>query len=102
MRDENLATEKSHLAVMLTPRSKRMQYGLDLTRALTLRISKTVAAQHGRLVVLQTEADGTAPDREEVYRLNDRYYKVSRDQFYSNWAYINRGFDVELAHPGNV
>ena len=96
MRDENLATEKSHMAVMLTPRSKRMQYGLDLTRALTSRISKTVAAQHGRFVVLQTETDGTAPEREEVYRLNDRYYKVSRAQFYSNWAYINRGFDVEV------
>ena len=58
MRDENLATEKSHMAVMLTPRSKRMQYRLDLTRALTLRISETVTAQHGRFVVLQTETNG--------------------------------------------
>jgi hypothetical protein len=96
MRDENLATEKSHMAVMLTPRSKRMQYGLDLTRALTSRISRTVAAQHGRFLVLQTEANGTAPERDEVYSLNGRHYQVSRDQFYANWEYINRGFDVEV------
>ena len=96
MRDENLATEKSHMAVMLTPRSKRMQYGLDLTRALTLRISETVTAQHGRFVVLQTETNDTAPARDEVYSLNGRYYKVSRDQFYANWEYINRGLAVEV------
>src|SRR5438105_2295029 len=34
MRDENLASEKTHLALFLTPRSARTQYGLDLSRAL--------------------------------------------------------------------
>src|ERR1051326_9247272 len=46
MRDENLATEKTHLAMFLTPRSPRMQYGLDLTRAL-MREMGALASSHG-------------------------------------------------------
>jgi len=46
--------------------------------------------------VLQTETNDTAPARDEVYSLNGRYYKASRDQFYANWEYINRGLAVEI------
>jgi hypothetical protein len=97
MRDENLATEKSHLVVGLTPRSPRMQYGLDLTRALTRRIQELAAANHARMVVFQASAgnDGFASDGDEVYVLNNKYYRVSKRQYLENWNYVNAGFDTE-------
>jgi hypothetical protein len=95
MRDENLETEKSHLAVMLAPRSKRMQYGLDLTHALTRRIQELVTANHGRLVVFYADTHDFVSDDDQVYVLNGKYYRVSKRQFEANWSYVNRGFDVE-------
>ena len=96
MRDENLATEKSHLAVMLAPRSERMQYGLDLTRALTQRIHELVTAHGGRLVILQVDAHHFTSDADQVYVLNKKYYRVSKRQFEANWSDVNRGFDTEI------
>jgi hypothetical protein len=99
MREENLATEKSHMAVMLIPRSKRMQYGLDLTRALTLRIQDLVNANHGKLVLFQVAPDDPIffpAEEEQVYVLNNKYYRVSRRQMEENWSYVNRGFDTEI------
>ena len=96
MRDEELATEKSHMAVMLSPRSRRMQYGLDLTRALTARIQDLVTAHHGRLVIFQTDTHDFVSEDDEVYVLNDKYYRVSKKQYDANWAYVNNGFDAEV------
>jgi hypothetical protein len=94
MRDENLATEKSHMAVKLTPRSARMQYGLDLTHALIGRIQQVVLTNHGRLVVLLADAPPETRD-DEVYVLNGKYYRMSERQFDENWRYVNDGFDAE-------
>jgi hypothetical protein len=98
MRDENLDTEKSHMAAFLIPRSKRMQYGLDLTRALTQRIQEVGTASHAELVVFQVEADDPASpsEDEQVYVLNKKYYRVSKRQLQDNWSYVNRGFDTEI------
>jgi hypothetical protein len=96
MRDENLATEKSHLAVMLTPRSKRMQYGLDLTHALTQRISDLVKANGGRLVLMSVDDHPFVSEDDQVYVLNGKYYRVSKRQFEANWREVNRGFDAEV------
>jgi hypothetical protein len=97
MRDENLDTEKSNLAALLTPRSKRMQYGLDLTHALTRRIQEVVTANYGKLVLFQVEVDDPAfpSENAQVYVLNRKYYRVSRRQLQDNWSYVNRGFDTE-------
>jgi hypothetical protein len=95
MRDENLDTEKSHLAVALTPRSERMQYALDLTRALTKRIEDVVVAQGGRLVLFQVAADDSLPETDGTYALNGKFYRVSRQQYEANWQYVNDGFDLE-------
>jgi hypothetical protein len=98
MRDENLGSEKSHLAGFLIPRSKRMQYGLDLTRALTKRIQEVVTENRAELVVFQAEVnDPTFPSEgEQVYVLNKKYYRVSMRQLQDNWSYVNRGFDTEM------
>ena len=96
MRDENLDTEKSHLVVGLTPRSKRMKYGLDLTRALTERIQELATANRGRLVVFHTDARDLASDGDQVYVLNKKYYRVSKQQFEANWSYVNDGYNAEV------
>jgi hypothetical protein len=98
MRDENLDTEKSHMAAFLVPRSKRMQYGLDLTRALTQRIQEVVTENRAKLVVFQVEVhDPNLPSNdEEVYVLNKKYYRVSLRQLQDNWSDVNRGFDTEM------
>ena len=97
MRNENLQTEKSTLAMSLTPVSKRTQYGLDLTRRLLREIDHTVRKNGGRFVVFNTEAPEEAYDRPEckgnevVHRLNNKYYKTSRTQYRENVNYINEG-----------
>ena len=96
MRDEELDTEKSHMAVMLTPRSKRMQYGLDLTRALTQRIQDLVASNHGEFVVFQVAAPEVAEEGDQVYVLNHKHYRASRRQYQDNWNYVNKGFNTEI------
>jgi len=96
MRDENLDTEKSHMAVMLAPRSKRMQFGLDLTHALMERIRELVTANHAKLVVFYVDTHDFVSEDDQVYVLNKKYYRVSKHQFEANWNYVNRGFDVEM------
>ena len=73
-----------------------MQYGLDLTRALTQRIQELVTANHGRLVILQVDTHESASDGDQVYVLNGKYYRVSQRQYDSNWSYVNSGFDTQL------
>ena len=99
MRNENLQTEKSHLAMSLVPASKRMQYGLDLTRTLLREIDQTVTKNGGRFVVFNVDAPENQAyvrpeckgDDEIVRRLNGNYYKTSRTQYRENVKYINRG-----------
>jgi hypothetical protein len=96
MRDENLDTEKSHMAVMLTPRSKRMEYGLKLTRALIQRIQQVITSHNGKLAVFQVDDHLFDSEDEKTYVLNEKYYRVSKRQFEENWIYINQGFDTYI------
>jgi hypothetical protein len=93
MRLENLANEKSHLAVSLTPRSSRTQYGLDLTRALLSEIRALVEANSGRFCIFRA---GSMPrpsaDTSTVRVLNGKFYRTSTAQRYANEAYVNAGF----------
>ena len=94
MRQENLTTEQSHMAIDLVPRSERMDYGLRLTRALTTRMQEDVESHGGRLVLFQV-ADTLEPGpAEEVLVLNGKYYRVSSRQRAMNWADVNEGMDL--------
>lgn len=101
MRNENLQTEKSHLAMSLTPVSKRTQYGLDLTRRLLREIDHTVTKNGGRFVVFNVDAPENQAyvrpeckgDGEIVRRLNGKYYKTSQTQYRKNVNYINQDAD---------
>jgi hypothetical protein len=92
--EENLDTEKSHLSIFLTPRSERMQYGLDLTRKLLQEI-QSLATSHGSMLVLfHHDPNQLAVGNvgEEVYVVREKYYRASRAQREANIAYMNGGF----------
>jgi hypothetical protein len=100
VRGEDLASEKSHFSLSLTPRSPRMQYGIDLMRALLAEIRRAAAA-HGSRLLLFTHVPPLdfenvyviPPGVEKVRVLDGRYYRVSRAQHDQNIEDINRGFD---------
>lgn len=105
IRTDNLATEKSHVAVLLTPRSARSQYGIDLTHRLLERLSQVAHAHHSDVLTFWVDTPdlpdafwhaGAAPEAERdeaVYVLNGRYYRASHRQKLANMADVNRGLD---------
>lgn len=93
--DENLNNEKSHNSIMLTPRSKRMQYGLGLTRELMKKIKKLVTSHNGKFVVFRiTTPSIYSVSGEEVFVLNGKFYKTSNEQYESNINYICKDFEA--------
>jgi hypothetical protein len=94
MQDENLATEKSHLALRLTPRSERMQYGLELTRRLLQEIDQLVRTHNGRFIIFNVSAPPEASRLdEEVFILNGKFYRTSERQRQDNINFMNAGFE---------
>lgn len=97
---ERLDAEKSHLAMLLTPRSPRMQYGLDLTHALLTAIRDEAARHSARMVVFLAPAPrDVEPTRSEsrdggdggtVHSLQGRLYRVSGRQYWANVDEMNR------------
>lgn len=98
MRDENLATEKTHLAMFLTPRSPRMQYGLDLTRALMREMSELASSRGARFVAFAVSNPESEEERhgEGVHALNGKFYSSSLAQYRENLNYWNAGFDFRV------
>jgi len=94
-REENLKTEKSHLAIMLMPPSPRMRYGLELTRTLVREIARIVSERGGRFIAFRAlTPEEVLPGPPEVYVLNGLYYKASPAQKNLNMAYVNQ----DIAH----
>lgn len=95
MRDENLATEKSHLAIYLTPESPRMTYSIELTRLLLAGIDSLSRANGARTAAFAVDGppDPTGDVEEATYVLNGMYYHVSRRQYESCVARINEGME---------
>lgn len=96
--EEDLRSEKSHLTLLLTPRSPRTQYGLDLTRALTGEIRSTAERSGARLIVfgantLPHSARHLADAPDEVYKIGGLFYRISERQYKENVEYLNAGFD---------
>lgn len=96
MQSENLGNEKTHLAVYLTPRSQRMQYGLDLTRKLEQEIEDVTQAQGGKFAIFATDVSSKeAKQMEGVHLLNGRYYRTSAAQYQDNLEYLEKGFNFK-------
>jgi hypothetical protein len=99
LKDENLNNEKSHLAIQLFPRSERMQYGLDLSRALLSEI-KELAEKNGssfsifyaKKIAEQEASSGTEGSDVIVRKRGDLFYQTSNNQVTANRTYLNNGF----------
>lgn len=97
MRGENLATEKSHFAMSLTPVSPRTLHGMELTRRLLKEFESLATKNGGKFVIfdlkLPNKAGSLCPEEEAVHLLNGNYYKTSSKQLQANWQYIKAGFN---------
>jgi hypothetical protein len=99
--NENPETEKSHYAVSLFPASRRMLYGLDLTRMLMRKmetLSKDKGADFAIFTVLPGGADywdSSLPVDSSVvvHKRNGLYYRTSGEQQRANFNYLNAGFN---------
>ena len=93
MRDENLSTEKSHLAIHLTPVSQRMRYGLDLTKALLGKIQNLAATHKSFFVTFNTklanENSEDCPGDTLVHLLNGKYFVTSTKQYDDSISFLN-------------
>jgi hypothetical protein len=99
MREDNLATEKSHYALALTPTSPRSRYGMELTRSLLHEFDALATKNNGKFVLFEVKLpkkpdDDICPEDEVVHLLNGKYYKTSRKQYDDNWQYIETGFSA--------
>lgn len=82
--DENLLNEKSHLTMLLAPRSPRTQYGIRLTQALLSRMERMAAAAGARFGAILLDGVYIPETVEMVYSLNGRYYTCSGKQLEAN------------------
>ena len=98
LRYEHFDNDKNDRIAYLTPRSPRIQYGLDLTRRLMQEMERLVASHGGRFAVFRTGAAPGAKDEpggepdEVSHLLNGKCYKTSRSQYESNMSYLTEGF----------
>lgn len=93
LRNENLDIEKSTMAIALNPPSKRMEYGITLTRKLLQRIDDLVTSHNGEFVIFRTKksSDDIEVDN-NVFVLNGKHYKYLKKQREENMKKVNRGF----------
>ena len=102
LRYENFDTDKNDRAGYLTPRSPRIQYGLDLTRRLIEEMRLLAAARGAQLAVFTTgpkpdASKAETPGSDEVVQvLNGKYYKTSQSQYNENLRYVTQGFTSYL------
>ncbi|HEX8847817.1 MAG TPA: hypothetical protein VF791_24465 [Pyrinomonadaceae bacterium] len=95
---ENFDTDKNDRAMKLTPRSPRVQYGLDLTRSLMQEMQRLAASHNAQFVIFTTDKHPNDPKAqpasqdEVVHLLNGKYYKTSETQFNENINYLIQGF----------
>ncbi len=92
MADENLLNEKSHLALGLTPASPRMEYGIQLTRALVAEIQSLAVANKADFRLLLVKPVESPGKTEGVLSVRGRWFRYSSQQEQVNVAGIIDGF----------
>ncbi|MDT4954384.1 MAG: hypothetical protein QOJ02_2522 [Acidobacteriota bacterium] len=95
---ENFDSDKNDRAMKLTPRSPRVQYGLDLTHSLMQEMQRLAASHNAQFAIFTTDKHPNAPkdqsasQDEVVHLLNGKYYKTSETQSNENINYLTQGF----------
>ena len=96
--DEAIDIEKSHYAIFLAPPSKRMQYGIQLTRFLLDSMVQITIAHNARFSIfaaLNNEVCGMGNNSFSV-EANGLVYTLSKNAFIQNLDQITSGFDFHL------
>lgn len=105
--------EKSNFSVFFYPRSQRMQYGIDLTNRLLLKIQSIAKENNAGFIIFNTitKDDPEIPTGNLdsvndviVYKVGKYFYKSSDIQYYRNMAdadsgFINYKIHVALENP---
>ena len=95
---ENFDSDKNDRAMKLTPRSQRVQYGINLTHSLMLEMQRLAAAHGGQFLIFRvTEDPSLLKDQVEgevVHVLNGKFYKTSEAQYRENINDLTRGFET--------
>jgi hypothetical protein len=95
---DNFDSDKNDRAMKLTPRSPRIQYGLDLTHSLLQEMQRLAASHGAQFVIFMADKhpnaakDQTETADEIVHVLNGKYYKTSEAQYNENLNYLTQGF----------
>ena len=94
---DDMATEKSHQTIYLTPRSPRTDYSVDLTHRLLEEMSKETRAHGGSFMTFWVNTPDSEVDigenEEAVFVLDGRYYRVSDRQRRATIAETNVGLE---------
>jgi hypothetical protein len=96
--DEPIEVEKSHYAIFLTPRSKRMEYGIQLTRFLLDSIQQTCHANKADCSIFIALNDNveTMQDSSFSVKVRNKVYTLSKAMFFENVEDIMHGLPFYL------
>jgi hypothetical protein len=96
--DEAIAIEKSHYALFLDPPSKRMEYGIQLTRFLLDSIQQLCKANHADFTLFTGLNNEVTDMRDSSYYVeaDGKVYKLSKQTFFDNVSAITSGFPFHL------
>lgn len=108
---EDVAREKSHYAIRLTPPSPRMRHGIELARRLLAEMA-TLCGEHGaRFELLDVPWPELLAEPATVHLQDGRLYRTSGAQMAANVAALTDGFvchtvpatvDSPRVGPGDV
>ena len=78
-----------------TPRSKRREYGYELTRKLFSEIKKLVETHKGQFIIFKEERPWELRDMEmeKAYLFKGKYYKITMKQYHTNMKELFEGFE---------
>jgi hypothetical protein len=90
----NLKYEREGPSNMYMPRSKRREYGYDLTRRLFTEIKNLVESHNGNFIIFKEERPWELQDinMEKAYYYRDKYYRISMKQYQKNMSELFNGF----------
>ncbi len=93
---EGLAIEKNDRALRLAPASPRTLYGIDLTRELLLAMRSAAGEAGAGFTLMAVDKGDKTSEMDGVYRVGERLYQASSEQFWNNIDRLTESLDLEL------
>ncbi len=92
---KGIESEISTVGMHFTPRSKRREYGIELTRFLFSEIKKTTEANGGHFIILKAERPWEVKnsETEKAFFLQGKYFRTSIKQYKNNLKELLDGYE---------